>query len=161
MIIAAGTYKAKAIKAEAGKSANKGTDQVSVLFNIESGPHAGQEITWIGYFTEKTADRTIDSLMICGWDGEDYTMFSGVSKNTVDIVVEHETYVHEASGEERTRARVAWVNDPNRVVGGKPMSAGELTDFAARMRGRVLAMKEKRAKGGDDSFNFGANAPKF
>ena len=44
------------------------------------------------------------------------------------------------------------------------MDVGELQSFAARMKGKVLAAKERAKKAAtDDSFNFGANAdePKF
>lgn len=147
-----GTYKARAVSAALEKSAQKGTEQVNVTFRTES----GETIHWIGFFTEKTQARTIESLMLCGWNGDDFATFAGVDKNDVNIVVEHEMY------EGKSRARVAWVNDPNRPVGGKPMEQAEVMSFAERMRAQVAALKASKGQSemGGTSFPFGQNAAK-
>ena len=110
MTIPIGTYKAKATKAEPGK-AKTGNEQVLVTFQITQGAQAGQEIVYRGMFTEKTQDRTIDALILCGWDTNDYVSFSGITKNEVEIVIEHEPGQDDPS---KMFARVKWVNDPNR-----------------------------------------------
>ncbi len=158
-MIPVGNFRAKATKAEPGK-AKTGNEQVLVTFQITQGPQAGQEIVWRGMFTEKTTDRTIDSLILCGWDTIDYVSFTGITKNEVEIVVEHEPGRDDPS---KSFARVAWVNDANRGPKQEVMQAGELQSFAQRLKGKVLAAKERAAKKSDDSFNFGANAdePKF
>jgi hypothetical protein len=158
-MIPVGNYRAKATKAEPGK-AGTGNEQVLVTFQITQGPQAGQEIVWRGMFTEKTTDRTIDALILCGWDTNDYVSFSGITKNEVEIVIEHEAGRDDPS---KMFARVKWVNNPNRGPKQEAMSAPEIQSFAARLKGKVLAAKERAAKAAQeaDSFPFGANEPKF
>lgn len=131
-----GNYKARGVSATLEKSSQKGTEQVNVTFRLES----GETVHWIGYFTEKTEARTVESLMLCGWDGTDFASFSGIDQKDVMLVIEHEVY------EGKPRVRVAWVNDPNRSVGGKPMEGAEVASFAERMRARVAAVKATRGE---------------
>lgn len=151
-MIAPGTYKARAVSAAMEKSGEKGSDQVHVNFRLES----GEELDWFGYFTEKTESRTLESLVLCGWNGEDFITFAGITANDVNVVIEHEEY------KGKMRARIAWVNDPNRTVGGKPMEANEVASFADRMRAKVAALKASKGQPTmpGTSFDFGANAAK-
>lgn len=151
-MIPAGTHKAKAVSATLEKSPEKGTQNAHVKFQLES----GETLDWYGYFTEKTEARTIEALLLCGWDGQDFVTFRGVTTNVVHVVVEHETY----NGQ--TRAKIAWVNDPNRTVGGKPMEAAEVSSFADRMRAKVAALKASKGQSAmpGASFDFGANTGK-
>src|SRR5690606_28336352 len=99
-MIAKGTYTAKAIEWKLGVT-SRGTEQIAVLFQLES----GEQITWYGYFTEKTTERTLDALEYMGWDGVDITDPVGLDRNDVRLVIDHET------GEDgKTYARVKWVN---------------------------------------------------
>src|SRR5262245_29064894 len=102
-MIEAGTYKAKGRDAVMGKT-SKGVEQVAVSFEILDGPEKGKSITWYGYFTEKTVDRTLESLEHCGWDGESLSSHSTACNLEVSIVVTHETF------EGKTSAKVKWVN---------------------------------------------------
>src|SRR4051812_34947432 len=73
-----------------GKSKGKGTPQVVVAFEILRGPHAGQVISWFGYFTdnETATNRTLESLRICGFTGDDLDQFHAQKpENEVAIVV--------------------------------------------------------------------------
>jgi len=151
-MITPGTHKARAVSAAMEKSQTKGTEQVRVTFKV-----GDDTIDWYGYFTEKTEARTLDSLMLCGWDGQDFVTFNGITKNDVNIVCENEDY------EGKTRVKVQWVNDPNRTVGGKPMEANEVASFADRMRAKVAALKASKGQPSGmpgTQFDFGANAPK-
>lgn len=145
-MIPKGTYSAKATKGEFGTSKKKGTDFVRVVFQITDGPETGGMVSWDGWFTDKASARTIESLRFCGcsFPNNDITNLSGIDTQTVHIVVEHETFTPEQgqnAGVEQTRARVAFVNDPNR--GGVPedqqMGDGAKKAFAAKMKGALIA----------------------
>ncbi len=67
-----GKYRARPIAAALGLT-SKGTDQIAVTFELLD--PAGERITWYGFFTEKTTDRTLESLRHCGWKGNDLSIF--------------------------------------------------------------------------------------
>lgn len=134
-----GRYRARAVDAVLG-IADTGTKQVAVLFELLDMP--GQSIPWYGYFTEKTEDRTLESLMHAGWHGDDLSnlMRDGLGESEVTLVVEQEQ--DQKTGE--FRARVKWVN----ALGAGALVKNEMTDgdklaFAQKMRAKVM---QKRAK---------------
>src|SRR5579862_677136 len=105
-MLSPGYYRARAIEWALGKT-DKGNRQVAVRFQtFDDEDRPGEAITWYGYFTEKTAERTLESLQHCGWTGDDITDLSGIERNEVQLVVENEEY------EGKVHARVAWVNLP-------------------------------------------------
>lgn len=129
-----GTYRARVKSADFGFT-SKGTEQVQVVFDILDPDYDGETVLWWGYFTEKTAERTMQSLRYCGWKGDDVTNLIGISDNEVEVVVEHNTY------QDKTNARVAWVN---RLGGGgvsvkAPMPEDKRKAFAKKMK--ALALK--------------------
>lgn len=150
MTITCGAWRAKAISADFGRTA-KSSEQVAVLLEFLDGPNQSQRITWYGYFTEKTADRTLESLMIAGWDGDDLYELVGLGTTDFEAVVEEDTY------EGKTRTKVQWIN---RMYGNTPamkqkLNDGEKRAFAERMKGRALALKQNQpappaADAGDD-----------
>jgi hypothetical protein len=128
------------VAAQFGYSKNKGTPQVAVCLEILRGPEAGQRITWMGYFTDNTEERTLKSLRICGFEGADLDKFAEQRPtNEVVIVVEHE---EDQNG--KLRAKVAWINDPN--FGGMRMAnalAGpELRKFGAQFKAKLRTLPE-------------------
>lgn len=131
----AGTHKAKVVDFEFGTA--NGKEQVALMFQITSGEHEGKSIAWFGYFTEKTAERTMESLRYCGWHTDTLADLSGVTDNEVEIVVEDETY------EGKTRSKVKWVNRASKLNLKDKMDANALQAFAARMRGLAIASKQK------------------
>lgn len=138
-MINAGRYRARATEAALGLT-RKGGEQVAVALSIIDGECAGESLTWFGFFSEKTADRTIESLRTLGWVGDDLSDLTGVDSNEVEIVVEHEEY------EGRSQVRVKWINRSGAALGLKErMDPGAAKAFAAQMRGAVIA---QRAKGG-------------
>lgn len=165
MALANGTYRAKASGAcVLGTSANKGTPFLELYFKVIDGPALGQLVRWTGYFTENTNERTIQSLLTMGWQGEDPSEFEdgqlhGLDANEVSIVVENEEY--EKDGEVRTSPRVQWVNRPGGYLNVEnAMNTEAAKGFGARMRGLVLSMRAKTpTKGTGTDFPYGANAP--
>jgi hypothetical protein len=131
-----GTFKARAKEWALGLSSTS-KEQVAVLFEITQGEHAGKAVTWFGYFTENTTERTLDSLRHCGWDGDNFVELKGLDANEVEIVVEEEEY------EGKRRTKVQWVNRPSRLAMREPMNGQAQAAFAAKMRGKALQHKQK------------------
>jgi hypothetical protein len=132
-----GRFRAKAKTWDFGES-EKGTEQIAVDFEIVDGDERGRRITWYGYFTEKTEERTIESLRICGWVGDD---ISGIVDlpNEVELVIEPETY------EGKTRSRVKWVNRAGGLALKTRLDEGRKASLAERLRGRIAAVDQKLA----------------
>lgn len=152
-LIPQGTYEAVAYAVDTdefgrtfvqfGESKNKGTPQAVVNLEIVSeGEQAGRRIAYVGYFTENTTQRLIESLRYMGFKGDDLaTAITQTLDRKVQIVVEHEQY------DGKWRAKVAWVN---RAGGGafrltEPMSKSALGKFAAQMKGAVRSVPEEGA----------------
>lgn len=165
-MITNGTYRARATGAcVLGTSANKGTPFLEFYLKVLEGEHAGALVRWTGYFTENTSERTIQALLLCGWQGEDPSEFEdgtlhGLDANEVDIVVEIEEYENK-EGETKHAARVQWINRPGGYLNVENAMNNEAAkSFGERMRGLVVAMKAKTptGKGSGTEFPHGANA---
>lgn len=102
-MLAEGTHKAKAAAMQLTKSTQKGTPGLNVQFEVTT-PTGVEKVYWTGWLTEKTKDRTYESMAICGLNPETNT-FDGTE---VEIVVEHEVY--EKDGIPKKIAKVKWVN---------------------------------------------------
>jgi hypothetical protein len=145
------TYRAHAVAADLGFT-EEDKPQVSITFEIENDGAVGEQITWLGYFSETTdkkgktvAQRTLESLQYCGLLSDDLTQLAEVSgevarqllPESVDIVVEPEEYKGE------WKLKVRWVNRPG--GGGfafkKPMRGNDLKAFAAQMKGTLKNMR--------------------
>lgn len=154
MISRAGTYRAKPVEAMIGKSNKKNTPFVGVMFEVVGGDFNGQRLKWEGFLTEKTAERTIESLQHCGWTGDDLSIFSRpegskVLTTEVELVVEMEAYQgDDPSKAGREYPKVQWVNR----AGGGPKFAGAAVDpaeaaaFGQKFRGLALALKAKHGE---------------
>lgn len=122
-----------------GKSKEKGTDYISVAFEIlEPEEERGAPVPWNGYFTDKTAKRTLEALRYCGWKGDDLTSLDGMGTQEVALVVELEDY------DGKQYPKVAWVN---RLGGAgvrieKPMDDREKKQLAARMKSLARSLPE-------------------
>lgn len=108
-----------------------GDPQIIVTFVIVGGPHDREQVTWAGFFSDRTFDRTIQSLRYCGWTGDDISDLTGIDTNDVDIVVEHNEY----NG--RITPRVSWVNQPG---GGAGMSPAQAKAFGESIKSRIADM---------------------
>jgi hypothetical protein len=151
MTIEAGYYEAKAVPTtdEAGNIkvvhfglSSTNTKQVLITFEIERGDAKGQKVPWFGYFTDKSWERTIQSLRYMGFKGND---LSTLDAQTLDQIVS--LSVEESEWDGKTHMRVSWVNE---LGGGgvklaNPMAANDLRHFAAQMKGRVGGIPESTA----------------
>lgn len=136
-MLAEGRYKARGVEGALGMTGT-GREQVAVLVEVTQGEHAGEQLTWYGYFTEKTVDRTFESLRLLGWEGDDLTDLRGINANEVSIEVEHEE-----DSEGRKRARVKWINGGGGLVMKERLAEGAARAFAARMKGAAIASRQK------------------
>lgn len=134
-MIEPGAWKARAGEAALGYT-SKGNDQLAVDMVITEGPSAGSHITWYGYFTDETFDRTVESLRHMGWTGSDLSDLRGLDTNEVRVVIEHEP---DLQGE--IRARVKWVNSLGGVALKERMDVGAAKAFAQKFKGKVLALQ--------------------
>jgi hypothetical protein len=133
-----GAWKARAVEGALAYT-SKGSDQIAIDFVIGEGPNTGEHITWYGYFTEDTFERTIASLRHMGWGGADLSDLSGIDTQDVRLVVAHEP---DLNGE--LRARVKWVNALSGIAVKERMDVAATKTFAARMKGRILALAAKQ-----------------
>jgi hypothetical protein len=138
-----GKWRARAVQGspKIGR-AGTGSEQVGVQFQILEGPDEAKYITWYGYFTEATTERTLEALRIAGWKGDDFCDLSTIGDDEaedVQLVIEDEA---DQQGEMRSRAK--FVNRLGSGVAMKDtMSETDVRAFAARMRGAVIAHNQK------------------
>jgi hypothetical protein len=131
-----GTYRAVALE---GALAMTGTGkvQVAVLFQLLDVPE--KKMTWYGYFTDETKDRTFRALRNAGWKGTDLADLSDLSRDDtpeVALVIKHEP-----DQNDELRERVAWVNLPGSggIAIKEALDADAARAFAAQMKGAVVA----------------------
>lgn len=141
-MIPPGYYNAVAVPVDVGDGrvwaqfgeTDAGMKQVVLAFEILDGPEAGRRISWFGYFGPKSTDRTIESLRLCGFTGDDLAQVPQQQLlQKVSITVEHSEW------DGKVRAKVAWVNRPGGggVKLDKPMDPNGLRLFAASLRAKV------------------------
>lgn len=123
-----GRYRARAIDGNFGRS-SKGTDQVVILFELES----GHRRTWYGYLSDAAVDRTLEALRACGVT--ELESLAGLGSCEVEIVLATELF------EGKQNQRIAFVNalGSGSVKLKAPMSDGDRKAMAARLKGKWLA----------------------
>lgn len=141
MRIDEGTYTARP-KAWGLSRAGTGTDQAEVEFEIIQGPFQGCSIVWRGFFTEKTAERSLESLRYCGWQGDDIAAWTGMGSRNVEIIIEDK-----ANQDGKVFPKVKWVNRLGSSGGSgglkmkAPMDDAQKRQFAARIRDLARQVK--------------------
>lgn len=148
-----GKHRARATTAVLGTTST-GKEQIAVEFVFDGGPNDGRHITWYGYFSDKTLDRTLDSLRHCGWSGDDLIDLSGIDANVVELVVETE-----ADRDGNPRPKVRWVNRISGPALKNQMSTDEASAFSRRMRGAVIAHRKSSGNGAPPSRDDGDPGP--
>lgn len=138
-----GTYKAKAVSGALGET-SKGDPQVAVEFEVVEGEFAGQTITWFGYFTDRTTERTMQALRFAGWKTDDLSDLAGLGSTEVKIVCQNEEY------QGKTSLKVQWVNKIGGLALKAPMDASKAKAFAQRMKGEAVASRSEMPAHADD-----------
>lgn len=138
-------YNAKAVAASLGKT-NEGKPQIGITCEVIDHPdHVGETITWFGYFTEKTEDRTIESLQHFGWTGDDLSELADLDAEAcarllptpVSLVCEPDEY------DGRVKLKVQWVNKLGGAFAFKaPLEGADLKTFAAQMRRKIRGAQQ-------------------
>jgi len=139
-MISVGTHRARPIHSDFSTSGT-GKKQIVVTFAMEADPN--DRIRWYGFFTEKTEQRTVESLMILGWDGVDLYEFSGglpagVDK-TVELVIDEEV---DQNGNPQLKVR--WINEEGGLPMKNVLGDAEARAFGASMRAKVAAMRARK-----------------
>lgn len=125
------------------KSSQKGTMAIECMMVVEPGePCAGERVKWTGYFSERTKERTVESMKYlgCTFPGGKITDLTGLGSIAAQIDVEQEMNQH---GQPKGY-RVAWVNDPN--AGGQRVEGDDLASFEAEMSLVVGLVKSNAAR---------------
>jgi len=135
-MIPEGTWKVRGTEGALGTSST-GNETVGISLTILEGEAKGSRITWYGFFTEKTFDRTIEALRHLGWEGNDISDLRGVDRLEAYAVIEHE-----ADEDGELHAKVRWINSGGGVALKDRMDVGSAKAFAERVKGRVLALSQ-------------------
>ena len=146
-MIQAGKYLARAVSGKIGESKEKKTPAISVVFEFE---YEGKptHLTWTGWITTSTLERTCQSLAYAGYNEEKATNAKdGVLTKDhfedveVEIVVENETYAA-ADGSQKVASKIKWVNKP----GGSSFGLADVTNVSAvsdTIRREMIVAREK------------------
>jgi hypothetical protein len=123
-----------------------GNPQVVVRFKLLDADVAGSEINWYGHFTEKTEDRTLESLQAAGWKGTDLSALSLEDLNAeVSLVIEPKPRVDAdlqpvlgEDGQAVVQPEVRWVNRAGLAV-QQQLAPDKMQLLAARLKGKLAA----------------------
>ena len=107
--------------------ASTGTEQVGLRVVCLGGELDGQEVTWYGYFTEATEQRTLEALKTAGWDGTNVIDLPGLGTTEFELQLEEET-----DDKGNTYLRPAFINRIGVAMKNK-MDDGQKRAFAARL----------------------------
>lgn len=145
-MIPEGTYRAKGCKPLLLTETKGHDDRFVVTLRITQGPQEGQQIDWRGMLKGGAAPITTAALALFGYDGE---ADDSVTRNEVEIVVEHEEF------DGKTRPQVKYVNDPNRAGNYPELTPAEKTAAKARLKSAMLALSASKPKSvGNDDIPF-------
>jgi hypothetical protein len=136
-----GTFNARGVTGALGMSST-GKEQVAVDIVVSDPGFEGEHITWYGYFTEGTIDRTFESLRHLGWQGDDLRDLSGIDRLPVRIVVAWDSYT-DGNGKTHENLKVKWINAPGGLALKQPLTEDQAKSFASRMRAHAVASRAK------------------
>ena len=77
-MIAIGKYNAKVTAISFGR-ASTGNEQIAIQFEILDGEFAGENIAYLGTFTENSIEYTTNALRAVGWLGDDLSELPGLA----------------------------------------------------------------------------------
>lgn len=134
MALVAGKFRAKGASGGLGYTSGD-QPQVAVELHILDPDYAGETITWFGYFTDKTQERTFETLRLLGWKGDDLSDLTGITDNEVSVVIEEDEYQGDV------RLKVKWINKVGGLALKTPMTPEQAKAFAIQMKGNALASR--------------------
>lgn len=136
MTLTVGHHKGRAISGDFG-FAGTGTKQVAVLFEFTEGECQCEQLTWYGFFTPATAERTVEGLRNagCTFPNGDLCDLTGLGSVECVLVVEEDG----TDDHGYPRLKIRWVNKLGGGVAlGSRMNEADKRALAAEMRGFVL-----------------------
>ncbi len=141
-MISIGKHKARATEHQFGRF-ETGTRCVRIQFELTDGEFKGHRISWDGWFTDKTVERTLEALEYCGWDGASLAKLSGLGDREVELDIEHEE--NQETG--RVYPRVKWVN---RLGGMKLkdeqlLNGGEIQNLEREFKAEIMRLRQRSA----------------
>jgi hypothetical protein len=145
-----GNHEARPINYQFGKSKTKGTEQVSITFQFVGGPNDGKRMTYNGWLTEKTVERTLETLEHCGWDGVDIKAMKGFGSKNVELVIDEE-----AGTDGNMYPTIKWVNKLFSRGPGVVYGDEEMDGLAARLAQVNAARRRKLAEAESEPDPFG------
>lgn len=141
--------------------ANTKTEQVGMRCTIIGGESDGQSVTWYGYFTPKSEERTLEQLRIAGWDGSDIINLPGLGSTEFELVLEEQEEQDEHGNPAGTYWRPTFINRIGVAMRNK-MDDAQKRAFAARLgalAGAAAPAGGRPAGRHGARFNGGARAP--
>lgn len=144
------TVNAKAVGVSFGVSSN-GNYQIAIQCQVvDHEQHNGESIAWVGHFTEKTKERSIESIQHFGFAGDDLATLEDIGPeqcaellpNVVQLVCAPEEYEGEWT------LKVKWVNRPGagRFKFKDKLEGNQLKSFAAQMKSALKNSRGARPK---------------
>ncbi len=139
-----GTFRIRAVPGsqDFGVS-NAGNEQIAVAIEFLDGPNKGRRAVWYGSFTEKTEDRTLESLRYLGWSNDDLMNMAGLGEAEAEAVLEDEV-----GQDGKSRIRVKWINRVRGPAFKNRLDGGDLAAFSQRMKGKAVATRKKLEQAG-------------
>jgi hypothetical protein len=133
-MIEEGKYLGKITMAGFGQSEQKGTDFLEVEFRLKD---SGEEISWRGYFTEKTVEFRKKDLDTMGFKGT-LKDFDNFTEKLLDTEKEYELAVSVEGNENKSWNVIQYINTPKE----KLQSTGNLSNRLKSM-GLILSSEKK------------------
>lgn len=109
---------------------------------VEPVDYQCEMVSWYGSFSfsrgkdgKTPFERTLETLRICGWKGNDLSDLSGMGDNSVSINVD----LNEYNG--KMYPAVKWVNKPGETANKNALSVEQSMSFAERMKAKIIAIE--------------------
>lgn len=127
------------VRCKFGKSAAKGTPQVTVLIEVTEGPRIGDQGEWVGYFSGGATDGTLRSLRTLGFVGDDLEEFPAQEPvRPFAFVVDEEEF----KGKVRTKII--------RIGANPVMTNAEMKQLSKEIAPKLAAIVDMEAPLGND-----------
>lgn len=153
-LIPEGIYHARATSNWTLSETSKGTPYIRLEFDLLDGAARGQKIARDFFLSDKTWKKTVGSLRVCGWVGDDVSNLTGIENNEVVVKVVHEMItdrqgapVCDNEGNARYRHAIAWVGKDRAP---KPMETAKKSAFMELMKARLQSQGSPVSRPVDD-----------
>lgn len=130
-----------------------GKPQIALSFELLEDDPAGHMVSWFGGFsTDKAEAFTHKALRTAGWTGVDLMDLSTIEEHQAEVylVIGPETYsAKDDQGQPITKTiehKVKYVNSLDGPMAIASMDEAQAKAFAAKMKGRMLALDQELAK---------------